>query len=126
MKCPACEAEMADDAVLCPACGAESSVEDGEPAADPNAELVCVELVRTSLEQAVIVSFLAAEGIPVAVHNETGSALRGIADGPFSWSPPFGAVRIMVPKEFEEPARALIAEQLPADFVESEMESPAG
>jgi hypothetical protein len=123
MKCPSCEAEMADDAVRCAACGAESKVEDSEP--DPDAELVCVELVRTSLEQAVIVSLLAAEGIPVAVHNETGPALRGISDGPFSWSPPLGAVRIMVPKECEEAARGLLAEQLPADFEEKEMETPA-
>jgi hypothetical protein len=34
-------------------------------------------------------------------------------------------VRIMVPKECEEAARALIAEQLPASVEENEMETPA-
>jgi hypothetical protein len=126
MKCPSCEAEMADEVLRCPACGTECEPADSEPGADPNAELVCVELARSSSHYAVVVSLLAAEGIPVAVHNEIGPALRGIADGPFSWSPPYGAVRIMVPMEFEEAARELIAAQLPADSEEREMESPTG
>jgi hypothetical protein len=104
---------MADDALRCAACGSESKVTDTE--ADPDAELACVELVRSSSEYEVVASLLEAEGIPVALHNHVGFALRGLADGPFTWDPTYDAVRVMVPKAFEQAARELIAAQVPPD-----------
>ena len=126
MKCPTCSAEMADDALRCEACGTEYEVVDAGDEGDPDAELVCVELVRSPSEYAVVASLLEAEGIPVALHNQVGSALRGLADGPFTWGPIHGEVRIMVPKSFEQAARELIAAQLPAGADADETETPAG
>jgi hypothetical protein len=106
MKCPKCAAEMAEDALSCAACGTEN-------VAEPNTELVCVQMVSAAAECQVIASLLQAEGIPVALHNQVGSALRGLADGQFTWDPSDAAVRIMVPKPFEQVARELLAAQLP-------------
>ena len=125
MKCPKCSAEMADDALRCKACGTEYEVVDAGDGTDPDAELVCVELVRSSAEYAVVASLLEAEGIPVALHNQVGSALRGLADGPFTWDPIHDAVRIMVPKPFEQAALDLIAARLPVS-ADDESETPAG
>jgi hypothetical protein len=104
---------MADDALRCEACGAKPGGED--LSADPDAELACVELVRSSEEYEVVASLLEAEGIPVALHNHVGFALRGLADGPFTWDPTYDAVRVMVPKAYEQAARELIAAQVSPD-----------
>ncbi len=125
MKCPSCSVELADDVLRCEACGTEFGVEDPGDDADPDAELACVELVRSSSEYEVVASLLEAEGIPVALHNHVGFALRGLADGPFTWDPAYDAVRVMVPRAFEQAARELIATQVSPGADAEETETPA-
>ena len=108
---------MTDDALRCEACGTEYEVVES-PEGDPGAELVCVQMVRSPEELQVVASLLDAEGIPVALHNEVGFALHGLADGPFSWDPVHDAVRVMVPKTNEQAALDLLAAKLPAGTAE--------
>ena len=122
MFCPSCRDEFRLGFYRCPDCdvklverlpepGAGESAEREAAVLDPEESVVVLETENHGLA-GVAMSLLEAEGIPVAADHFSRATWLQASDVPN----PVGPVRIRVPRDREEEARALLAEQEPADW----------
>ena len=120
MFCPACRDEFRPGFYTCPDCDVklverlpDAASGDGEETdqLDPEKSVVVLETENRGLA-GVAMSLLEAEGLPVAAENFSRANWLQANDVPS----PAGPVRIRVPLDREEEARALLADQEPVDW----------
>lgn len=114
MNCPRCGGAVEEGAPACLACGLELEWTEEPDEGDAQDDLVCVLRVTNPAVLPVLTSLLQAEGIPVALQNDAGTTTLALPDEPYPWSARHNPTRIMVPRQHEQAARALVVAQLPA------------
>ena len=105
MFCPQCRSEYVTGVTRCDGCGVELVATLAEPTREGEVEwtdLVTVLETADSARVSVVKSLLEAEGIPCATRGDPEKDLTGL-------DLIAGPARVLVPPEFEEQARDLIA-----------------
>jgi Putative prokaryotic signal transducing protein len=126
MNCPKCGGTLDEGNLRCASCGAAFELVEREVRGEDMAsDYIEVLRIEDPTMGPVVTSLLEAEGIPVVVVNDATQDLIGLGRFASGYNPLLGPAVVCVERKNEDAARALIAEQWPAETVPRAADSEA-